>query len=192
MRAMTQVWYCGNCRSLNDVRNKVCYACHAKRSDAEMVPEGAAAAGLGSAKVAKDPSLLGALLGGLIAAVVALAAWYFLEEGVARFQGRLAWVIGVLIGFGVLLGGRGRSSLMSVIFSALLTVATIVIGEYLLISKSLAEASGKVIDGIAVAPPSAVTDALSSYVGDDPLRPVLWFLAIFAAVAIPWRGMVGR
>ena len=192
MPPVNQVWYCGNCRSLNDVRNKVCYACHAKRSDAEMVPEGAAASGLGTAKVAKDPSLLGALLGGLIAAVIALAAWYFLEEGVARFQGRLAWVIGVLVGFGVLLGGRGRSSLMSVIFSALLTVATIVIGEYLLISKSLAEASGKVIDGIAVAPPGAVTDALSSYVGDDPFRPVLWFLAIFAGVAIPWRGMVGR
>lgn len=188
---MDQVWYCGNCRSLNDVRNKVCYACHTKRSASEQVPEGAAAAGLATAKVAKDPSLFGALLGGLIAAAISLAIWYFLEEGVARFQGRMAWVIGVLIGVGVLVGGRGRSSVLSVVFSAVLTVGTIVLGEYLLISKSLAEASGKVLEGIAVAPPAAVIDDLSTYISDDPLRPILWFLAIFAAVAIPWRGMVG-
>lgn len=157
-----------------------------------MVPEGAAAAGLGTAKVAKDPSLFGALLGGLIASVISLAAWYYLEQGVMRGQGRLAWVIGVAIGVGVLLGGRGRSSLMSVVFSVLLTIGTVVLGEYLLISKSLAETSDKVIHGIAVAPPAAVVDTLASYVGDDPLRPLLWFLAIFAAAAIPWRGMVGR
>jgi hypothetical protein len=189
---MNQVWYCGSCRSLNDVRNKACYACHAKRSDAEMVPDGAAAVGLGTAKVAKDPSLFGALLGGLIAAVISLAAWFYLEQGIMRGQSRLAWLIGVAIGVGVLLGGRGRSSLMSVIFSVLLTIGTVILGEYLIISKSLADAGGTVINGIAVAPPSAVIDALSSFVGDDPLRPLLWFLAIFAAAAIPWRGMVGR
>jgi hypothetical protein len=189
---MNQVWYCGNCRSLNDVRNKVCYACHAKRSDAETVPDGGAAAGLGTAVVAKDPSFFGALLGGLIAAVVSLAAWYFLERNIVRGSFSMAWLIGVVIGFGVLWGGRGRSSLLSVILSVLLTVATIVIGEYLLISKSLAEASDKVIAGIPIAPPGAVVDALATFVGDDPFRPLLWFFAIFAAVAIPWRGMVGR
>lgn len=41
MPGMNQVWYCGNCRSLNDVRNKVCYACHTKRSDAEALSEDA-------------------------------------------------------------------------------------------------------------------------------------------------------
>ena len=102
------------------------------------------------------------------------------------------WLVGVAIGFGVLWGGRGRSSLISVIFSVVLTIGTVVVGEYLLISKSLAETSDKVINGIAVAPPAAVVDAIASYVGDDPLRPLLWFFAIFAAVAIPWRGMVGR
>jgi hypothetical protein len=188
---MDQVWYCGHCRSLNEIRNKGCYRCNAKRDDAEVVPEGAALVGLGSGTLPKDPSMLGAILVGLAVAVVAVGLWYAFEPGIERFQGRLAWLIGVAIGFAVLIGGRGRSSLMSVLASVALTIGAVAAGEYLIASRSLADQSELVIDGLAVAPPAAVLQELATVLGDDPLRPMLWAFAFIAAVAIPWRGLTG-
>jgi hypothetical protein len=188
---MDQVWFCGNCRSLNEIRNKSCYRCLAKRDVSEVVPEGASLVGLGSGTLPKDPSIRGALFLGLLVTIAAIWAWYTVEPGIERFQGRLAWLIGVVIGFAVLIGGRGRSSLMSVIISAALAVFAIAAGEYLIASRTLADQTGEVFDGLAVAPPSAVVAEIARVLGDDPLRPILWAFGIVAAVAIPWRGLIG-
>lgn len=188
---MEQVWLCGNCHSLNELRNKNCYHCRAARETSEQVTERGAMAGLGTGRLAKDPSLVGGLFAGLVASVVAVLAWVYLEAGVARGQGRLAWLLGVLIGVAVLAGGRGRASFMSIVFSAVLTFGAIVAGEYLIASASLAEQSGFSFDQIAVAAPDAVIQELQAVLGDDPLRPILWVIALGTAVAIPWRGLVG-
>jgi hypothetical protein len=188
---MDQVWLCGNCHSLNEIRNKRCYHCRAARETSEQVTERGTAAGLGTGKLAKNPSLMGALFAGLVASVVAVLAWVYLEAGVARGQGRLAWLLGVLIGIAVLVGGRGRASFMSVVFSAVLTAGAIVAGEYLIASANLAEQSNFSFDAIAVAPPEAVIGEVQALLADDPLRPILWVVALGAAVAIPWRGLVG-
>jgi hypothetical protein len=95
------------------------------------------------------------------------------------------------IGIAVLVGGRGRASFMSVIFSAVLTAGAIVAGEYLIASANLAEQSNFSFEAIAVAPPEAVIGEVQALLADDPLRPILWVVALGAAVAIPWRGLVG-
>jgi hypothetical protein len=62
---MDQVWLCGNCHSLNEIRNKR----RAARETSEQIAERGTAAGLGTGKLAKDPSLMGALFAGLVESV---------------------------------------------------------------------------------------------------------------------------
>ena len=189
---MDQVWLCGSCRSLNQVRNSRCYKCGASRERSEQVPERLAVSGLGSARLARNPSLFGALVFGTVAAIVAVMAWYYLEAGIMRGQGRLAWLLGILVGIAIVLGGRGRASFITVLLSVVITGAAIAAGEYLIASRSLADQSNVTIDAIAVAPPDAVWEEMKAILADDPLRPILWVIAFAAAVGIPGRLLFGE
>ena len=189
---MDQVWLCGSCSSLNQIRNSRCYKCGARRELAEQVPERGAAVGLGSARLARNPSLFGALVFGTVAAILAVMAWYYLEAGVTRGQGRLAWLLGILIGIAIVLGGRGRASFITVLLSVVITASAIGAGEYLIASRFLAEQSNVAIDAIAIAPPDAVLEEMKAVMADDPLRPILWVIALLAAVGIPGRLLFGE
>jgi hypothetical protein len=180
-------WVCDRCSSLNDLRHRRCYRCRAERSKASTrdIGEGA--------DPPRDPSMFTALIAGLIMAVIAIYAWSVLETGMTLFRARFAGIIGVLIALAVIIGGRGRVSLGIVILSFLLTVATVVIGEYLVASAELALRSPEPLNGrIPIADPKDVWDWVLERNGDDPIRPLLWGVAVLESLAVPWAALAGQ
>lgn len=190
---MDRVWLCGNCRSLNQAHARECYRCRAKRDTAEVAPEGSREGAPGLAATApRDPSLFGAVVFGVAAALVATGAWYWFDTSTSgRRAVAFAWVVGLAIGIATRLGGRHRSSTPIVLFSVLLTIGAIVVGEYLLISHYLALAAGQETDAIVLADPGLVINELGAMLETAPLRPVLWAFAVVAAFIVPWRALVG-
>lgn len=190
---MQQVWLCGNCRSLNNAEARRCYRCRSARSESERLPDGSEPSAPGLAATPRpNPSLFGAMVIGLAVAVTATALWYWFDTSTTGRRALLfSWTIGWAIGLAVLVGGRGRSSTPIVAFSVLLTIGTLVVGEYLLISHYLAVGAGQQVDGIVVVPPRAVIDALVPALESAPLRPVLWVLAVAGSFVVPWRALVG-
>jgi hypothetical protein len=180
-------WICDRCSSLNDLRHKRCYRCRADRatSSTRDIGEGA--------DPPRDPSMFTAVIAGLIMAVIAIYAWSILETGMTLFRARFAGIIGVLIALAVIFGGRGRVSLGIVIVSFLLTVATVFIGEYLVASAELALRSPEPLGGrIPVADPNDVWAWVLERNGDDPIRPLLWGIAVLESVAVPWAALAGQ
>jgi hypothetical protein len=190
---VTQVWLCGSCHSLNDAVAKRCYKCRTPRETGEVRDPSGAAGAPGLAAVApRDPSLIGGILGGLLVGIPVTALWYWFDFNMTGGFFRLSWLVGVGIGFGVVLGGRGRTSFPLVLFSVLLTVVALVVGEYLIVSQILAIEGDQTVTGIPVARPEDVADALPALIGDAPLRPVLWVIALVTAWLYPWSRLVGR
>ena len=111
--------------------------------------------------------------------------------GMTRGFFYLSWLVGASIATGVVIGGRGRTSFPLVLFSVLLTAVALTVGEYLIISRVLAEGNGIVAAGIPVAQPEDVANALPRMVGDAPLRPVLWVIALVTAWLVPWTRLAG-
>jgi hypothetical protein len=203
---VTSNWICDACHSFNDPRVSACYKCRVKRGQAVpqavipgATPGPSVSAAIGGPGVAArdGSSVVAALIVGAVAAIGCIAAWYWLEAGIRLFQGRLAWTVGVVIAFAVIfagtLGGGRRVSFMIPVIAVVLTVVTIAVGEYLIISSGLAATSTTAIPAgtIPVAPIGAVLDSAGSYLSSDPLRPILWVLAISAAWLIPWGVLVG-
>jgi hypothetical protein len=119
---MNQVWLCGNCHSLNDAAARRCYKCRTERAAAEVIDESGAPNAPGARAVApRDPSLIGGILVGLIAAVAVTALWYWVDIEVGRRYFWLSWFVGAAIGVAVMVGGRGRTSFPLVLFSVILT-----------------------------------------------------------------------
>lgn len=180
-------WVCDNCSSLNDLRHKRCYRCRAERSKASTrdIGEGA--------DPPKDPSMFTALIAGLVMAVVAIYAWTILETSMTLYRARFAGIVGVLIALAVIFGGRGRVSLGIVVLSCLLTVATVFLGEYLVASAELALRSPEPIDGkVPIADPRDVAEYVIERNGDDPIRPLLWVVAVIESLAVPWAALAGE
>ena len=180
-------WVCDNCSSLNDLRHKRCYRCRAERSKASTrdIGEGP--------DPPKDPSMFTAFIAGLIVSVVAIYAWAILETSMTMYRARFAGIVGVVIALAVIVGGRGRVSLGIVILSFVLTVGTVVVGEYLVASAELALRSPDPIDGrIPIADPKDVADYVIERNGDDPLRPLLWVVAVIESLAVPWAALAGE
>jgi len=203
---MTNNWVCDACHSLNDARASSCYKCKVKRGNAVpqaiipgATPPPAVSRAIGAPVSANraGSSLVAALVIGAAAAVVCIGAWYWLEAGIHLFQGRLAWAIGVVIAVTVLaaatLGGRRRVSFMVPVIAVALTLVVLVAGEFLIISRELADASSTVVPNgsIPIASIDDVADAVGEHLANDPLRPILWILAIGAAWLIPWGALVG-
>src|SRR3954469_7134056 len=148
---MTQLWMCAACKSLNQATSQRCYHCRADRSTNEYVDASGTANAPGRAAAPpRNPSIVGALILGTIAAVLVTALWYWWDAHETRGFFRLSWLVGVTIGVAVTLGGRGRTSFPSVLLSVLLTVAALVVGEYLLISHAIAVANAVDTDRIVV------------------------------------------
>jgi hypothetical protein len=177
-------WVCDNCHSLNDLRHKRCYRCHADRSKASTSELGE------GPEPPRDPALFTAVIAGLIAAVAAVYLWTIVEPGISLYQERFAGIVGVIIAVAVVVGGRGRVSLGSVIISVLLTVLTVFVGEYLIASAEIAPAG---LEGrIPIGDPTDVADHVIGRFTSDPLRPILWVIAVFEGLAVPWAALVGQ
>jgi hypothetical protein len=203
---LTNNWICDACHSFNDVRSDTCYKCKVKRGQAKpqaiipgasLPPSVSRAIGAPVARAGRrGPSLILAVIFGLAAAVLNVGLWYWLEAGIHMFRGRMALSVGLVIGLVVLfagtLGGRRRVSFMIPVVAVVLTTITVAVGEYLIVSDALAEATAKGVTPGTI--PIAPVDAVLAAVGDlstDPFRPILWVLAISAGWLIPFAALVG-
>ncbi len=199
-------WICDQCNSLNDQNNGRCYKCHVKRGEAKPQPvipgakvPPAASRELGQppATAVREPNLTLAVLIGAAAAVFFTAGWYWFEAGIKFGQGRAAWLVGLLIAATVVVagtvGGRRRVSFMLPVISVALTTAAVTAGEYLIISHALAAADvvGLPASTIRLASIDSVTKVALAYLSTDPLRPLLWALAVAAAWLLPWGLLAG-
>jgi hypothetical protein len=183
---------CSSCHSLNEATAKQCYKCRTPRATGEYVEQTDRAGAPGTNAIPpRDPSLIGSILFGLVAAVAATALWYWFDLHATRGFFRMSWLVGLGIALGVVLGGRGRTSFPVVLFSVILTAGALVVGEYLLISALLAAENGLTVKGIPIAQPADVVEALPRVIRDAPLRPLLWLSALAVAFLGPWRAMVG-
>lgn len=192
-------WACTSCHSLNDDRSKRCYKCREKRTGDAPVPvetvrpvyDEWASSKLArpGAPVAREPSLLGALLLGTVAACFATAGWVLVEGGeVRRGLVYAALIVGFIVAWATVIGARGRTSFLIVLISGLLTIASVAAGEYLIVSAMISPPG---TTGFVVQPPDEVLPALLDAVKGAPLRPVLWLFAIGEGFAIPWTRLVG-
>lgn len=189
---MQQLWMCGQCHSLNDATAKRCYRCGAERKAAEVVDSSGSPYAPGVAAVApRDPSVFGAFVAGLIVAIVATLLWYWWDAHAGRGLFRLSWLVGTAIAIAVTLGGRGRTSFPIVLISVLLTAASLVVGEYLIISHDIYAAFGNEPPGIVLADPADVGRVIGGFVREVPVRPLLWLVALAAAFLVPWSRLVG-
>jgi hypothetical protein len=180
-------WVCDSCSSLNDLRHRRCYRCRAERSKSSSrdIGEGA--------DPPKDPSMFTALIVGLIMSVIAIYAWTILETSMTLYRARFAGIVGVLIALAVIFGGRGRVSLGIVLLSFVLTVATVFVGEYLVASAELALRSPDPINGrVPIADPKDVWEWVLERNGEDPIRPLLWGIAVLESLAVPWAALAGQ
>ena len=189
---------CASCHSLNGAAAKACYKCRTPRAIGEFRDASGRPDAPGLRAVApRDPSLIGGILGGLILGSVVTAIWIWANFNIpdSVVAGRsffwVSWLVGAAIAFGVVIGGRGRTSFMLVLFRVLLTAVALFVGEYLIISRVLAEGAGLDVTRIPVAQPEDVAAALPQLVKDAPLRPVLWVVALLTAWGIPWARLVG-
>ncbi len=189
---MQQLWMCGQCHSLNDATATRCYRCSAERKAAEVVDSSGRPDAPGVAAVPpRDPSVFGAFVAGFIVAVVATLLWYWWDALAGRGSVRLSWLVGVAIAVAVTLGGRSRTSFPIVLISVILTAASLVVGEYLIISHDIYAAFGNEPPGIVLADPQDVARVVGGFVREVPVRPLLWLVALSAAFLIPWTRLVG-
>ncbi|TMC66371.1 MAG: hypothetical protein E6J17_00370 [Chloroflexi bacterium] len=196
---MQQLWNCAKCHSLNEATTKRCYRCRAERATHEYVDPRGSPEGPGvAADPPRDPSILGASIFGVAAAGLAIAAWYWLDgasRGYPLFGRYYYWlgiIVGVVVGFGTTLGGRGRTSFPIVLLSVGLTFLALVVGEYLLVSRYLAGQFNAPSSRIILIQPSDVIAGLPNYLKLTPLRPLTWIGAVLAAFIEPWYRLVGR
>jgi hypothetical protein len=197
---MQQLWNCAKCHSLNEATTKRCYRCRADRATQEYVDPRGSPDGPGIAAIpARDPSIFGALLFGLVAACLALAAWTWLDSAVRTYPGFLGrfyfWlgvIVGAVIALGTILGGRGRTSFPIVLLSVALTFLTLVIGEYVLISRFIAGQFNAPSSRLILIVPGDVIANLPDYLKLAPLRPLTWVGALLIAFLGPWYRLVGR
>lgn len=163
--------------------------------DAGAPAGGAATAVADAAPVqpASTSDILGGLIAGLIAAVLASAVWYGVVA-ISQYQvGLVAIAVGFIVGFGVVLGANRRGSMVLVAISVVLTLLALVISEYLIVAHFIGQelaVQGVTID--LVQPPDFIVSVVTDSLQADPLTLAFWAIALFQAFAIPSRSMGRR
>jgi hypothetical protein len=138
-------------------------------------------------------SLVGAVVGGLIAATIGGVVWGFIVVKTEREIGYVAWGIGLLCGFAVVLFAGRKKGLPFQFIAVLASILGILIGKYatffMLLRQQLAEIEGEIIVPPSVFDPRAIVvffqmlpELLSGF-------DILWvLLAVLSAWRIP-RGL---
>jgi hypothetical protein len=134
---------------------------------------------------ASTSDILGGLLAGLVAAVLATAIWYGVVA-VSHLQvGIVAIAVGFIVGQGVVLGARRHGSIVLVAISVVLTLLALVVSEYLIVAHFIGQELGVQLD--LIQPPDLIVSVVSESVQGDPLTLVFWAIALFQAFVIPSR-----
>ena len=131
--------------------------------------------------------VLGGLLAGLLAAVLATAIWYGVVALTSYQLGIVAIAVGFVVGQGVVLGARRHASIALPVISVVLTLLALAISEYLIVAYFVGQELGVPID--IVQPPDFVVSVITDSLAADPLTLAFWAIALFQAVAIPWRAI---
>jgi hypothetical protein len=63
-------------------------------------------------------------------------------------------------------------------------------GEYLIASAELAP--GDLEGRVPIADPRDVAEHVAGRFARDPIRPLLWFAAVFESLAVPWAALAGQ
>jgi hypothetical protein len=142
------------------------------------------------ARPATLSDLLGGLLAGVVAAVLATAIWYGVVANTHVQVGIVAIAVGFIVGQGVVLGARRHTSIALVAISVVLTLAALVVSEYLIVAHYASQQLG--FDVELVQAPDFVVGVVSDSLGADALTLVFWAIALFQAFIIPWRSMRDR
>ena len=139
------------------------------------------------AQPASMSDMLGGLLAGIVAAVLATAIWYGVVAATHFQVGIVAIAVGFVVGQGVVLGARRHTSIALVAISVVLTLLALVVSEYLIVAHFASQELGFAVE--LVQPPDFVVGVVSDSLGADPLTLVFWAIALFQAFVIPWRSL---
>jgi hypothetical protein len=206
-------WVCERCKSINRERSVTCYSCGASRGAVQVEPASQAAFGAGpgpapagaegapesvgfaAAPMPAAPSdlpagpgnLLGGVIGGVVAAIFAAGVWYGVVTITEYQVGFVAIAIGWIVGQGVVLGARGRGSILLIPVSVILTLLALATSEYLIVHHFVSEE----FTGVPFPDLELAVDFVTASLQDDPLTLVFWGIALIPAVSVPW-GLVSR
>lgn len=179
---------CSNCQktlpgseahSFRDKNNNDIYMCDdcKKLIDAQFMKE------------VENPNYIGALLAGIIAAIVTGAVWFFIEIATEMVIGYVALGVGFVIGWAVIFGSGKKRGLGLKVISAVLTLVTIYGASYFstihLSNKELSNLLGKLGEKTSeyfwVSPfdPELVKTLIS------PMSLFIWAIGIYIAFRTP-------
>lgn len=139
-----------------------------------------------------ESSFFGGLLGGMVGAVAATALWYAVVALSGWQLGLVALVVGLIVGKAVVFGAGGRGSIPLVAVSGVLTLAALVVSEYLIVYHFIAEAVGGDAIISVIQPIDFVIAVAVESIEADPITLLFWGFAMFQAVAIPFRAIRAR
>jgi hypothetical protein len=139
------------------------------------------------AQPASTSDVLGGVLAGVVAAVLATAVWYGVVAATHFQVGIVAIAVGFIVGQGVVFGARRRTSIVLVAVSVVLTLLALALSEYLIVAHFASQELGFSVE--LVQPPDFVLGVISDSLGADPLTLVFWAIALFQAFVIPWRSI---
>ncbi|MCA9295800.1 MAG: hypothetical protein KC983_04770 [Phycisphaerales bacterium] len=123
---------------------------------------------------------MGAILGGVIAGAIGAAVWAGIAIGTGYEIGWIAWGIGALVGFGVLVGGKGQAGGMGAVIAILLAVLSIMVGKYATVHMAVSELIAK---GSSSEYAQEIRDSMNSPEGAELLTSY-----VADSVAEEWEG----
>lgn len=138
-----------------------------------------------------NSSILRALIGGGLAAVLGGGLWAIIAIGTGYVIGFMAWGMGWLTGFGVLLFSRGKKGIPLQIISVISSVLGIAMGKYFIffhyIKNEVTKQYGKEIaDSISIFMEEVIYDFIEGIGSMVSGFDVLWItLAVITAWRIP-------
>ena len=145
---------------------------------------------------AEDANLLGAVLLGLLAAVLSALIWYGIVVVTDYQLGIIAIAVGWLVAQGVIFGaGRKRGSSLQVI-SVIITIGAMAASEYLIVRhilmKLAAEEGYLVNDVPLLLPLEDIWFLILEGIKADPITLVFWAIALWQAFSLPAKRKLRR
>ncbi len=129
--------------------------------------------------------VVGGLVGGIVAAVLASAVWYGVVAATQFQVGLVAIAVGWLVGQGVVFGAQRRFSIALIPISVVLTLVALATSEYLIVAHFVSQELGAPVD--VLQSPAFVVEIVIASLQTDPLTLVFWAIALFQAFVIPAR-----
>lgn len=129
--------------------------------------------------------IIPALLGGLIAAILGGGLWGAIIIWTGYENGYMAWVIGLLSGFGVLAMARGKRGLPLQTIASVFSLTGIVLGKYIAFSDRVNEIVGNEgIDSLSI----VSNEAIQLFFGNLPSSLISGFSALWFIPAVLTAG----